>query len=83
MQLHGQNSVGTWNPETRKATYERTPDKESPLWDLYSPVIYWWTSTEANEKEAWIVVYNGSVWPRTKKANWTYLGFRAVKIANQ
>jgi hypothetical protein len=55
------------------------PDKESPLWDKYSKVIYWWTATGMDDKNAYIIVYNGQVWPRPKKAHWDYLGFRAVK----
>lgn len=79
MARHGQNSGGRWNAETQKASFQKTPDKESPLWDKYSKVIYWWTATEVDEKNAYIVVYNGQVWPRSKKAYWGYLGFRAVK----
>ena len=33
---HGKNSGGIWNPETKKASYEIQPDKETPLWDPYS-----------------------------------------------
>lgn len=79
MARHGQNSGGLWNAQTQKASFQKTPDKESPLWDKYSKVIYWWTATEVDEKNAYIVVYNGQVWPRPKKAYWGYLGFRAVK----
>jgi len=40
MARHGQNSGGVWNAETAEATYQTRPDKESPLWDVYSKVIY-------------------------------------------
>jgi hypothetical protein len=29
--------------------------------------------------QAYIIVYNGQVYPRPKHAHWGYLGFRAVK----
>jgi hypothetical protein len=49
MARHEQNSGGVSDAETAKATYETTPDKESPLWNVHSQVIYWWTVTEADE----------------------------------
>jgi len=79
MARHGQNSGGVWDAETRKATYETTPDKESPLWDVHSQVIYWWTATEMDEEHAYIIVYDGEVWPRSKEFGPAYLGFRCVK----
>jgi hypothetical protein len=81
MQRRGQNSGGSWDARNRRASYERTPDKESPLWDVHSPVIYWWTATEANDEEALIIVYDGRLWPRPRSARWGSLGFRAVKDA--
>ena len=79
MARHGQNSGGVWDAETAKSTYETTPDKESPLWNRYSQVIYWWTATEADENHAYIMVYDGEVWPRSKQISPAYLGFRCVK----
>ena len=79
MARHGQNSGGVWDAETGKATYETTPDKESPLWDVHSQVIYWWTGTEADRSRAYIIVYDGKVWPRSKQLGSAYLGFRCVK----
>jgi hypothetical protein len=79
MSRHGRNCGGSWDAARARATYDRTPDKESPLWDVHSPVIYWWTATEVNDREALIVVSDGKVWPRPKSAHWGYLGFRAVK----
>lgn len=83
MQRHGQNCGGTWDAANNRPSYERTPDKESPLWDIHSQVIYWWTATEVNDREALIVVYDGKTWPRPKSAHWGYLGFRAVKDGGQ
>jgi hypothetical protein len=79
MARHGQNSGGVWNVETAKATYKTTPDKESPLWNIHSQVIYWWTATEIDEEHAYIIVYDGKVWPRAKHFSPDYLGFRCVK----
>jgi len=79
MARHGQNSGGVWDPEMAKATYATTPDKESPLWNLHSQVIYWWTATETDEERAYIIVYDGKVWPRAKHFSPDYLGFRCVR----
>jgi hypothetical protein len=79
MARHGQNSGGVWDAETAKAAYTTTPDKESPLWNVYSQVIYWWTATGADEDHAYIIVYDGKVWPRAKQFGPGYLGFRCVK----
>ncbi|MBT3337339.1 MAG: DUF1566 domain-containing protein [Anaerolineae bacterium] len=79
MALHGENSRGVWNAQKAEASYEKRPDKEFPLWDSYSQVIYWWTSTEVDQKNAYIIVYDGKVWPRSKELDMGYLGFRCVK----
>ena len=79
MARHGVNSNGEWNGVTATAIYETTPDKESPLWNVHSQVIYWWTITEVDEDHAYIIVYDGKVWPRSKQFGPAYLGFRCVK----
>jgi len=79
MALHGENSKGVWDTKNKKATYEKRPDKEFPLWDTYSQIIYWWTNTELDQKNAYIIVYDGKVWPRAKKMDIGNLGFRCVK----
>lgn len=76
---HGTNAGGTWDSVTRQPRYERMPDKESPLWNVHSPVIYWWTSTERDDSVAYRVVYNGYLNPLPKKIRAGYLGFRAVR----
>lgn len=75
----GKPAGGIWNPQTQKATYAITPDKEPPLWNPYSKVIYWWTATEIPNNRALRVVYNQWVVGTPKMARWGYLGFRAVK----
>jgi len=79
MALHGQNSGGMWGAETAEAIYETPPDKESPLWNIHSQVIYWWTATEIDDERAYIIVYDGKVWPRAKDFGPAYLGFRCVR----
>jgi len=79
MALHGQNSGGAWDAETAEAIYETPPDKESPLWNIHSQVIYWWTATEIDDERAYIIVYDGKVWPRAKDFGPAYLGFRCVR----
>jgi hypothetical protein len=79
MSRHGRNSGGVWDAEYAEATYESTPDKESPLWNIHSQVIYWWTATEVDADHAFIIVYDGKVWPREKQISPAYLGFRCVK----
>ncbi|MBX7259269.1 MAG: DUF1566 domain-containing protein [Candidatus Hydrogenedentes bacterium] len=79
MQLHGQDAGGSWDPATHRTSYKMPPDKESPLWDTRSQVIYWWTADSIDDKRAYMIVYDGQAWPRPKDANWGYLAYRAVK----
>lgn len=53
------------------------PDKEAPLWDPYSMIIYWWTSSEDERGEDLRVAYNGFVLATNGRADDT--GFRAVR----
>jgi len=76
---HGINAGGVWDSMTKEATFGITPDKESPLWKVHSPIIYWWTSTEVNDSTVYRVVYNGGVHALHKKVSMGSLGFRAVK----
>ena len=73
------NSVGILDMQSMRPTYQTKPDKESPVWDIYSPIIYYWTSTEVDSTKAFIIVYNGQVVKRSKKWDADYLSFRAVK----
>lgn len=79
MANHGQNSGGVWDAENADTNYQTRPDKESPLWNVYSQVIYWWTATEVDEEHAYIIVYDGKVWTRSKQFGPDYLGFRCVR----
>ena len=79
MARHGQNCGGRWDPEKKWAAYDVRPDKESPLWDTHSGIIYWWTKTEVDEANSFIIVYHGGVYPRKKRLRMGSLGFRAVR----
>ncbi|MCF6240493.1 MAG: hypothetical protein L3J74_04005 [Bacteroidales bacterium] len=78
MHRHGKNCMGKLNKQAQPV-YKIEPDKETPLWNPNTKVIYWWTSTELDSNHAYIIVYNGNVWVRDKKNSPNYLGFRAVK----
>ena len=75
----GEPCGGRWDARTGKATYDRRPDKETPLWDPHTQVIYWWTSTEVSADHARTITYHGNVNSRPKKGAGDYLAFRAVK----
>jgi len=81
MSRHGRNCGGVWNAETEHAAYEVPPDKESPLWDTTSPVMYWWTDSEKDDGRVYRIVYDGGVWSSRKTLRMGSLGFRAVKPA--
>lgn len=78
---HSASCGGVYDSLKSQATYQTTPDKESPLWDIHSKVIYWWTGTELNDSTALIYVYNGALYPRQKRIHPGYLAFRAVRNA--
>jgi hypothetical protein len=75
----GRNAGGTWDPQTTRAGYDRRPDKESPLWDQYAPLIYLWTAEEESKERAWIVVYHGGVYAKPKNVGSPSFGLRAVR----
>jgi hypothetical protein len=79
MVRHGNNCIGVWNPVSARASYTIKPDKESPLWNPYSVIIYWWTSSERDRGRAYYVDFNGNVYPRDKKSNMGSQAFRAVR----
>jgi hypothetical protein len=79
MSRHGTNSGGIWDTQTKSARYQIRPDKESPLWNTHSQVIYWWTATELDEEHAYIIVYDGKVWSRRKRFAPAYLAYRCVR----
>jgi hypothetical protein len=79
MTRHGANCGGVWNPVSTQASYTTKPDKESPLWDPYSPVIYWWTASQPNSAQAYSIDFNGKIYNRYRQSNLGSQGFRAVR----
>ena len=79
MTRHGRNAGGVWDPETEMATYRIKPDKETPLWDPTSQIIYWWTATEKDTETAYIIVWHGGIFPKPKTRRMGSQGFRAVR----
>ncbi|MBM4161085.1 MAG: DUF1566 domain-containing protein [Ignavibacteria bacterium] len=79
---HGTNCGGVWDADRQSATYETMPDKESPLWDIHSPIIYWWTATEKDSATVYRIVYNGGVHEMPKSLGMGSMAFRAVKPAS-
>jgi len=55
------------------------PDKETPLWNPHSQIIYYWTSESKDQKTAYLVAYNGKILERRKTSGANYQGFRCVK----
>jgi len=79
MARHGRNCGGEWDPKKERAKYKIKPDKESPLWDTTSQIIYWWTSTEKDENTVYVIIYNGVVFSEAKDFQIGSRSFRAVK----
>lgn len=74
------NAGGEWDPWGRTARYLTTPTKESPLWDVRSPIIYWWTATQPDgEEHAYAVCFNGRVVLSPTKRVFRGRGFRAMR----
>jgi hypothetical protein len=76
---HGLNAGGTLDSTGLQPTYTVWPDKETPLWDQHSMIIYWWTATEKDSAQAYLTSYNGGLFPQNKKVGLGYYGFRAVR----
>ncbi|MFA6791907.1 MAG: hypothetical protein WCR28_05690 [Candidatus Izemoplasmatales bacterium] len=81
MMHHNVNAGGVYDSLTATAMYEFTPDKETPIWDPHSQVIYYWTSDtrQDDDRYAYIIVYHGGVFSKRKTDGQDYLSFRAVK----
>ena len=76
---NGINCGGVWDAGTEKSNYKITPDKETPLWNPHSPIIYWWTATEKNDSTVYVAVYHGMITTADKRYSTGSRGFRAVK----
>lgn len=77
---NGHNARGVWARDRGRAVYQLCPDKESPLWEPYSPVIYWWTQSKGpRENTRYGIAYNGYVKVVNERSGWASLGFRLVR----
>lgn len=85
MSLHNENCQGVWDPIQEEASYKMTPDKETPLWDPHSKVIYYWTADihEERSEYAYIVVYHGGIFDKRRDSGYSYISFRAVKDTDE
>ena len=83
MRWRGENAGGRWDPGAGRARYRVTPDKEAPLWNPFSAVIYWWTADEVDADRAYRIAYNGQVLAVRKASGPAYLACRCVKAAQQ
>lgn len=76
----GENAGGRWDPDTMTASYDKTPDKETPIWDSYSQVIYYWTGDLAEREDfAYIIDYKGGIFEKNTLYTPAYRTFRCVK----
>ncbi len=77
---HGKNAGGEWTGTPRsQPVYRIAPNRESPLWNPHSMIIYWWTSTEAGPGLAYRAVWTGELYPTRKSAAAGYYGYRCVR----
>jgi hypothetical protein len=79
MARHGVNCEGVWDPARGRASYATRPDKEPPLWNPHSVIIYWWTSSEESASRAYCIDFKGNVYSRDKTSTLGSQGFRAVR----
>jgi len=79
LQYRGACAGGRFDPAAGRAWYERTPDKDAPIWDPGTEVVYYWTATEAGPDTALDLSYSGRVRPVLKTSAQDYRGFRAVR----
>jgi hypothetical protein len=80
MTYRGHDAEGRWDQRTATASFRVQPDKEAPLWNPFSHVIYLWTSTERDSRFAYFVTYNGGVYARRKDWHPAYQGYRCVRV---
>jgi len=82
---HNENAGGRFDEVKRKAFYEKTPDKETPLWDPGSEVVYYWTSelSRESENQAYIITYDGGVFDKDIRFGPNTQSFRCIKSYNE
>jgi len=75
------NAGGFFDTQEGKAYYYVTPDKDAPIWAPEEMVIYYWTSTSADDTEAYDITYSGQVRKISKITKQDYRGYRAVRTS--
>ncbi|MBD3258595.1 hypothetical protein GF377_09200 [candidate division GN15 bacterium] len=76
----GEHVSADWDGETRSASFDVMPDKETPLWDPTAPPVYYWTADELSYTEAYYVSYNGlGVTAQNKRWGNPRHGYRCVR----
>ena len=75
----GGNAGCAWEGDEGRPPCEVRPDKETPLWDPQSRVIYYWTANEADAGGAYFVVYHGAVGVVSKFTAMGSRGYRCVR----
>jgi hypothetical protein len=68
--------------KTGRALYKISPDKETPLWNPNSMIIYYWTSEKRGDGFVYMVSYNGRILSRYGDNGAGYHGFRCVKTVD-
>ena len=81
LNYRGNNAKGYFDFKRERALYGLNPDKDAPLWAPAEMVIYYWSSTSANNSEAYDITYSGRVRKISKITKQDYRGFRAVKTS--
>jgi hypothetical protein len=76
---HGANAGCVWDGTVGRSSCGVRPDKETPLWDPGSRVVYYWTADEADEGTAYFGVYHGAVVPVPKFTALGSRGYRCVR----
>lgn len=79
--FRGSNAGGVWDPSSGRAHHRIAPEKDSPLWKVHSPIIYWWTATTSGPQADYIT-YNGYIQTVSKRMRPGDLAFRCVRDPN-
>jgi bifunctional DNase/RNase len=79
LKYRDKNAGGFFDSQEGQAYYYRTPDKDAPIWAPEEMVIYYWTSTSANDTESYDLTYSGEARKISKTTKQDYRGFRAIR----
>ncbi|HWG22371.1 MAG TPA: hypothetical protein VG225_17740 [Terracidiphilus sp.] len=79
MTREGRNAGGYWDRTHKTAQFRVMPDKEAPLWNPETGIIYWWTGSKDANGGVYRMVFDGRVDPLSGKFSMGSLAFRAVR----